>query len=212
MDGDCWCAPGALEAMAADLERHPRAVAVAGAAQTGRSRELYHRYQRDWGWVYGGLYGVRGSHVMRLRQLGIRMPVGLKGNDHFVTKLLHAPLPRTDAFEREQVVFDERAGYLFDTLSPLRPADMRIYWNRLVTYNLRQRQIPLLDGVPLDRLPENMDEVNQEILKDLGQHRRRWHPVDQAVHRKLRRMYPTPDSAFYREGLARAPKVDVLHP
>jgi len=208
-DGDCWCSPRALEIMAECLSANPQATAVAGVPQSGRSRATYHRYQRDWGWVYGGLYGVRGDHLMKMRDLGVRLPLGLKGNDHFITKLMHAPLPNTTQRVPEQVVFDERAGYCFDTLRPWRPADLRLYWNRLVTYDLRQRQIPLLNDLPLDELPETVDDVNRQILNRLETDPRRRRPVVRAVRRRLQRMYPTPEADCYAGRLAKLPEVTI---
>jgi len=202
MDGDCRCSPQALEKMAACLERSPQAVAVGGVPQSGRSRAIYRQYQKDWGWVFGNLYAVRHEHLAHIRDAGLRLPIGLKGNDHFVTRFLHAPLPDTSGRVPSQVVFDEDAGYLFDCLDPFSLADARIYWNRLIVYRLRQRQIPLLNDLPLDQLPEAVDQVNRQILTEISRGPMRYlHPIEFALYRRLRRMYSSENAMFYGDKL-----------
>jgi len=212
MDGDCWCSPKAIAKMLTLLWDNPQATVVAGTPQSGRNRHKYIQLQREHGWVFGGLYGVRTERLQEIRRRELRLPIGLKGNDHFVTRMVLAPLPNLRDRDPKQAVLNEQAGYVCDPLRPYHPGELRAYWNRQITYELRQRQIPLLQPLALDELPETVDEVNQRILADLRKSGTAWHPVRRAVRRKLERMYPTPDAAFYRDKLrtAEPPVVGTL--
>ena len=87
MDGDCHCAPGSIYHMAKCLSAQSSATAVAAVPQSGRHRRRYIQLQHQLGWLFGNLYGVAGHQIRRLREYSLRLPIGLKGNDHFITRL-----------------------------------------------------------------------------------------------------------------------------
>lgn len=210
MDGDCWCSPKSLERMLDVLRENPQATSVAGTPQSGRNRRLYIDHQKKRGWIFGNLYGIRKQRIREIRQRELKLPVGLKGNDHFITRMVLAPLPNLRDRVAELSVYDENAGYLFDKLQPYRRRDLNIYFNRMVTYELRQRQIPYLQPLALDELPDTVDEINQKILADLRSQGALWHPVQRAVRKRLERMYPAADTAFYREKCRTAGRPVIL--
>jgi glycosyltransferase involved in cell wall biosynthesis len=209
MDGDVRCAPGSLARMHDVLAGDEQATAIAGWPLSGRNREAYRKLITERGWLFGNLYAVKSSHLSRLRDLNIRLPVGLFGNDHVITRFMQsrldrlpAELPRVAAnsteAEKAQVIYDPRAGYTFDSLNPLRPRDWRLYWRRQVRYRWRRHQLVKLRPLRVDELPRTMDGVNKQVLAELAAAGPwRLGPLDRAVLRRLRRMYPTPESVHY---------------
>ncbi len=197
MDGDVRCRPGTLECMAEQLLAHPEASVFAGAPQSGRNREYYKDIQRRWNWVYGNLYGVAAHRIKRIVGLGLRLPLGLKGNDHVITQLLTGDLPTREPRLASRMLVSSDLGYEFDPLQPFKIEDLKIYWRRRVTYCLRQFQIVELEK-NLNELPETMDAINRAILTQLNRRSLVVHPIERAVRSRLRRLYPTADAAFYQ--------------
>jgi glycosyltransferase involved in cell wall biosynthesis len=197
-DGDVTCSPGSLEQMQKKLLENDAAVAMAGWPMSGRNKKHYQRYIRDWHWLYGNLYAVKSTQLAKIRAAEARLPLGLCGNDHFITKFMAARSLNPTELDWGQNIYHPTAGYCFKTLRPWRWNDWKTYWNRLVTYTLRQLQIPELDDVPLNELPATMDAVNLGILARLESTRLDlMHLLTRGVRRRLRRMYPTPDAAYF---------------
>lgn len=188
MDGDVTVSADAFAYMVRALSESPTVTAVAGMPQAGRGRDTYSRYIRERGWVFGNLYGVRHSHLQNLIRTGIRLPLGLRGNDHFITRILQSDLHAPWLERRERITFDGRAGYVFPSLNPLKPADVGLYYRRRVTYRLRELQLAHIADAPLSSLPADMSAINQRILHSLTASPSRHHSLlDRAVIRRLKR-------------------------
>lgn len=167
MDGDVTCGEGSLSAMTQELLGHPGANAIAGLPLSGRNRSHYERLVRTKGWLFGNLYGVRWEHLLRLRELAIKLPLGLCGNDHFITRIMSSDLDPTWREDRLRIHWREGAGYAFESLQPYRARDIRTYWRRSVTYRLRALQLAKIHDLSLSQLPATMEEINRAILTEL---------------------------------------------
>lgn len=174
MDGDVRCSSHAIATMRAKLLASDHATAIAGVPCSGRSRLFYQTYIEKWGWLYGNLYGVKRTQLQNLVAAGLRLPLGLRGNDHFITRFMHSDLAPPWAEDRRRVIFDPNAGYLFDRLMPFRPRDIRLYYRRRVIYRWRELQLALIAEIPLTNLPPDMTEVNRRIREDLEQSKVGW--------------------------------------
>ncbi len=204
-DGDVICSPGALTKMQARLLSDERSTAIAGMPLSGRNRRVLQRYIREWHWLFGGLYAAKGTHLARLREAAVRLPLGLCGNDHFITKIMAARSFEPTELDWRQNLHHTEEGFFFPSLQPYRWRDWKTYWKRNVTYALRQLQIVELDERPLTQLPATMDEVNRRILARLKASRLRLSDVfGRAARRRLCRMYPTPDTAYLDRLLPRS--------
>ena len=199
MDGDVTCPPGVLAAMQAELLAHPMASAMGGLPLTGRSRERYIELATRWRWIYGNLYAMAGERLRQIRTACLRLPIGLAGNDHYISEFARADLAGDRIPWEDRVVYRRGLGYQFESLQPWRPDDARLYWRRLVRYQLREYQLLKLQKVPsLHALPAHMDDVNKSILADLAEDpKRHLHPIVRGVWRRLRHMYPDVTSTFY---------------
>lgn len=199
MDGDVRSAPGSFARMLATLSACDHATAVAGLPLSGRNREVYSRYVRDRGWIFGNLYALRQSHLAKLVARNIRLPLGLRGNDHMITRFAHSDLGPPWHEDPTRVVYDESAGYCFDSLQPFRARDVRIYFRRKITYRLRELQLKRIWDIPLDQLPEDMDDINRDILRQLRSTRvGLFDNSTRQVIKRLERMYPHEGASFYR--------------
>ena len=199
MDSDVTCSPGALELMTRRLQDTPEARAIGGLPMSGRKREYYRKIALQWHWLYGNLYAVRTSHLQKVAAAGVRLPLGLRGNDHVITRVVKSDIGG-DWIERDEwLIHDDRAGYEFPSLQPFRWRDIRVYTNRMVIYEWRRRQLLAIDipPWPLSDLPRDMDFVNRRILKDLNDRLLPGDVIGWALRKRLRRMYPSGDSAFY---------------
>jgi len=204
MDGDVRVGPGAIAGLSRRLAEAPGAYACAGLPLSGRNRESMARLVIERRWVFGNLYGVRGSHLARLRGAGFRLPLGLMGNDHVITRAMKTALPNAEDVDHERVVWADGVGYAFDSLSPWKLEDVRIYQRRRVTYALRAEQLTLMGTCPLDRLPATMDPINRRVLARLSSMTLAPWDLRAAVRRKLMGWYPDLETSRYRPMLSRA--------
>jgi glycosyltransferase involved in cell wall biosynthesis len=199
MDGDVWVAPGSLPRMHAALLADPQAAAIGGVPLAGRNRRHLLDLMLERKWIYGNLYAMRGRTIAGFREFGLRLPLGLMGNDGAITHALKAPLPEHRTLDEDRIIHDRDAGYRFHSLQPFIPGDVKVYLKRRVTYWLRELQFLQIGRLRLDRMPATMDEVNRNILDSLRRARR---PLDIAVRHRLARQYGRDGSRpFYGEKL-----------
>lgn len=163
MDSDCWVIPDSLPQMVRRLREEPELNAVAGLPfggwRGGRLRHLVTHHR----WIFGGLYAVRHTHLKAIQDQGVRLPVGLYGNDHFVTQIMWSD-SRFETVDAQRVASYPGSGFGFDRLSPWRRRDWRAYVGQQIRYRHREFQIARLRGTNLRQLPATMDDVNREIL------------------------------------------------
>lgn len=94
MDGDVTLTPDTLPLLASALDQVPSAEAAGAMPATGRDRDAWRRRMVENGMLAGNCYALRGSFVKALREREVRMPVGLIGEDFFVSWLVASDLWR----------------------------------------------------------------------------------------------------------------------
>jgi len=203
MDGDVQVTPGSIGVMQNVLREQPDANAVAGFPHSGRNREKLSRQLVEFRNIFGNLYAVRTERLMRIRELGLRLPLGACGNDHLITRLMKSDFDGSGRLRHERVAYHPDAGYAFRSLSPCRPRDVRIYLKRRVTYALRHAQLVRIGELPVEQLPPTTDETNRDIRDCLaGGGHREIHPLERGgLVRRLGRMYPEAESAYFADRL-----------
>jgi glycosyltransferase involved in cell wall biosynthesis len=164
MDGDVRLERDALVLLASALSEHPSAQAAGGMPATGRDRDRWRTRMVEHGTLAGNLYALRGSFVECLRQRHVRMPVGLIGEDLFVSWLVAEQLGRTTSLaEGPLCIFSSGAEFSFRSLSPLRLGDYRIYLRRKWRYTHRALQLEMLmhvlRGSGLAAMPGHVNEL-----------------------------------------------------
>lgn len=164
MDGDVRLEADALPLLASVYETSPTVNAVGAMPTTGRDREAWRERMVRNRSLAGNLYSLRGSFVSAVRARQIRMPIGLFGEDSFVSWLAEHDLG--DSLARDpspRCLFQPSAGFAFDSLSPWRPRDYRIYLRRKWRYARRSVQhemlMPMIDRHGLTILPAHIEDV-----------------------------------------------------
>jgi hypothetical protein len=105
--------------------------------------------------LVANLYALRGSFVDRLRIQGVRIPLKLEGDDGLIGALIKWDLdPQHNGFDNARIQPCADAGFAFQPVSVLRPADWKMYWKRAVRYGRRRYEFSLLAG-PLKRVGLN---------------------------------------------------------
>jgi glycosyltransferase involved in cell wall biosynthesis len=186
MDGDMRCSERAVERTVAALRAKPEANALAGVPMSGRNRAEYVRIMTEWGWLFGCYYALQGRHLARIRVTGVRLPIGVFGDDHFVTRIARSSLDGDWDEAASRLLIDPEIGYVFDSLRPWSPRDLRLYLRRRVSYFLRQRQLDVLDAVPLRELPRDTRALDARLIETLRTDPRfAWSPWTRPAIRRL---------------------------
>jgi glycosyltransferase involved in cell wall biosynthesis len=163
MDGDVEILPGALNALAEQLSADPYANAISALPATGRSgRKSVAEGERG---IWGGLYCLRGSFLTRLQQANVRIPVGLVGDDGLVAALVMWDLETRRPWDRRRIAanLNPNARFRFTPLSPLNPAQVRLYYRRLIRYSIRRYQNKMIGWVlkegGIESMPAHVAEL-----------------------------------------------------
>lgn len=145
MDGDATVVPGSFRAMAEALRGNPHAHAASAVPASGRNIARDAREILEERGLVANLYALRGAFVERLRELSVRIPLGLEGDDGLIGALIKWDLaPERNGFDHERIVPCANAAFTFEPISPLRPADWKIYWKRAIRYGRRGYEFQLL--------------------------------------------------------------------
>lgn len=146
MDGDVTLEPGSMPLLASALVEIPSAHAAGGMPATGRDRDPWRQRMVQNAMLAGNYYALRGSFIGCLQERGVRIPLGLIGEDFLVSWLVSNDDWRGDSprVNGPHCVFHTDALFSFRSLSPWRPADIRTYLRRKWRYTLRAVQHQML--------------------------------------------------------------------
>lgn len=164
MDGDARAVPGSFTAMARALEANPYAHAASAVPASGRNVERDRRELIAERGLVANLYALRGSFVSRLRQLSVRIPLKLEGDDGLIGALIKWDLdPKRNARDDMRIVACPDAAFEFEAMSLARLSDWRAYWKRAVRYGRRRYEFqllgPELKAKGLSGLPGDISEL-----------------------------------------------------
>lgn len=145
MNGDARALPGCFTAMDRALEMEPHANAASTGPASGRNARRARQELLDRHGLYANLYALRGSFVERLRALSVRMPLNFEGDDGLLGALVKWDLaPGRNPLDDRRIAPCAEAGFEFDSMSPLRPADWKAYWKRMIRYGRQKYEFQLL--------------------------------------------------------------------
>jgi len=175
---------------------------VAGLPLRGWRRRALQRLVSQWRWILGCLYCLDHGHLEAIRSHRVHLPVGLFGNDHFITRIAWSDRQFTDT-DPKRVRCCKGKGFGYDPVMPWRARDLRRFVSQQIRYRHRELQIARLLGTNPRALPETMDEINREILALLrGQKvpgfeaavmnlQRRHSIYDKPLRNRLEALYPS---------------------
>jgi glycosyltransferase involved in cell wall biosynthesis len=179
VDGDVRVARGALGALAGALAARPGVNGAAALPEGGRHAEAFARDIIAEHALPGNLYALSGNFVDRIRARGLRLPVGLIGDDSWVGALALMDLDPARGWLRSRVAVCRDARFEYDPLQWHRPANVRLYLRRRIRYALRTWQTVMLRGYIEERglaaLPGHVRELYRDYA-DLC--RMQWRGLD----------------------------------
>lgn len=193
IDGDMLVMPNSFAALYRVLSTSSEARAAGALPTTGRDRTGWSTRMMVLGRLPGGLYALKGDFVAELRERGVRIPVGLIGEDFFLSCLVKNQLTTRGLVQPSpRLIFAADAGFAFRPLSLVRPQDWLIYARRLVRYQVREHQLMMLlhylETQPHEGLPP---DVVMLYHRSAQLPRYRWRgrvtPFDMLAVRQIRR-------------------------
>jgi glycosyltransferase involved in cell wall biosynthesis len=145
MDGDARIVPHSLSGLAHGLDAHPHAHAASAPPASGRSITKDRHILIKEHHLVANLYALRGSFVEQLQANGVRLPLGLEGDDGLLGALVKWDLdPANDDFDDDRIIPCPDTGFIFDSMSILKLSEWRSYWRRAVRYGRRRYEFQLL--------------------------------------------------------------------
>ena len=164
MNGDVTVAKGSFAALARALREEPQAHAASAVPVGGRNAERYRRQILKTHGLVANLYALRGAFIDRLRALAVRLPLNFEGDDGLIGYLVKCDLaPELNPPDDRRIAPRAAAGFAFESLSALRPADWKAYWKRLVRYGRSGYEFkllgPLLKSRGIAGLPADITEL-----------------------------------------------------
>jgi glycosyltransferase involved in cell wall biosynthesis len=166
IDGDVVVSPGSFRELMETLQRMSEANAAGALPLTGRDRTGWSRRMISFGLLAGGLYAIPEGFMADLRNREVRLPMGLIGDDLFVSCLAKGASSRREfLLPNHKLVFAVDAGFSFESLDVTRPGDWAKYVRRLVRYRIRDHQLKMLlqhlEVDPLSALPSDVQTLYQ---------------------------------------------------
>lgn len=164
MDGDARAVHGSFTVMARALRDNPHAHAASAVPASGWNLERDRQKILDNHGLVANLYSLRGGFVDRLRALAVRIPLRLEGDDGLIGALVKWDLaPEQQGFDQQRVVPCANAAFSFESMSPKRLTDWKMYWKRAVRYGRLRYEFQLLGTVLKARgiagLPSDIAEL-----------------------------------------------------
>jgi hypothetical protein len=160
MDGDVTCGKNTLSLLAEEFSIVTRAEAVGAMPSTGRDRDAWRQRMVHGNMLAGNCYALSAQFVNYVRAKQVRIPIGLIGEDFFVSWLVSNNAWRDDHLDNEgaRCVFHSKAEFAFRSLSLLKLSDYTLYIRRKWRYTLRSIQYQMLmeylsyepDNIPID--------------------------------------------------------------
>jgi glycosyltransferase involved in cell wall biosynthesis len=164
MDGDATAASGAFKAMARGLMETPYANAAAAVPFSGRNAERDREAMLKEHALVANLYALRGDFVERLRAQAVRVPLKLEGDDGMIGAFVKWDLkPTTNGTDDKRIVVCADAGFRFESFTPTRLSDWKVYWKRAVRYGRRNYEFrllgPLIESQGMSAVPVDVTDV-----------------------------------------------------
>lgn len=192
VDGDVVVAPNAFRELYDSLIKSSEAVAAGGLPASGRSCDAWSDRMVRTGRLAGCFYALHGDFLADLREQGIRIPVGLIGEDFYVTCLAKGEISLNGInCSTPRVVFNPKALFTFDSFSPRNPKHWWVYLNRLIRYQVREYQLFMLfflmESKSLKEIPADVQTLYGQVGRlPKYRWRGRMTPIDMIAVWKIR--------------------------
>lgn len=167
-DGDMEVAAGSIAAFLRRFAEEPHANGCSGLPVSGRSRDSFRAKLIRNREMAGNLYALRASCLAAFRALGVRLPVGIFGEDGLVTTLVKYDLDPRGRRDDQRIIAADGAGFGYPPLSPWRLHDWRTYHRRRMRYAVRRLQAVMLYELLRERGLEAMPAHVVDLYRQRG--------------------------------------------
>ncbi len=138
---------------------------VAGYPLSGRNLSFYKMLVEERACFFGNLYGASKQYIEMVRAKEFKLPIGLNWIDSFLTKAANTDIEFLPDNLPSRVIFKKGVGFKFESLSPFKIDDLKLYKNRIARYELGKIQEIYLDSINVSDWPKSMVEINRDIMK-----------------------------------------------
>lgn len=147
VDGDAEVAPGSIDALAKALSENPNANAAAALPLNGRSVASYRLESQRLHGMFGDLYALRGSFLLRMKEAGIRLPEDLIGDDSLIGALAKTDLGHEIGWVNDRIISCPEAGFYCESATLWNLRSLRMQYGRMINYSVRHFQNAIISGV-----------------------------------------------------------------
>lgn len=171
VDGDAEALPGSVAALAAMLEANPKANAAAGLPMNGRRVAVYQQQMRHEHGLFGDLYALPGSFLARMKDMAVRLPDDVVGDDGLICAMAKTDLADESHWDDTRVVVCEQAGFLCAPVRLASPLSWRMQYRRMINYSVRHFQNRMISIIMREAgpagLPRSMTDIYPKMLPGL---------------------------------------------
>jgi hypothetical protein len=167
-----------FERLSTALATHPHARAATGIPTMGRSADRQTRFQIEISGIHGNLYALSREAVLKIRESGFRLPLGLYRTDPTLESCLKFDFdPSAHAWNKHRVVVVTDATWRRRVSSPWRIADWVAHWRRMIRQaqgDVEQQALKTFFVIDKKR-PSELPETAEELLRQwIGRFPSRW--------------------------------------
>jgi glycosyltransferase involved in cell wall biosynthesis len=138
---------------------------IAGMPLSGRNLEFYQSLVTERFCFFGNLYGMHQRYLRLVKEKKFKLPIGLNWIDSFLTKAANTDIQFIPQNLPDRVIHLEGVGFHFDSLSPFKLDDIKLYKNRIARYELGKIQETYLDDIDSNKWPATMHKINLSIAE-----------------------------------------------
>lgn len=157
---------------------------IAGYPLSGRNVEFYQMLVEQRACFFGNLYGASNTYLEMVREKEFYLPIGLNWIDSFLTKAANTDIQFLNYNLPNKVIYEKGVGFEFDSLSPLKLDDIKLYKNRIARYELGKIQEVYLDSLDISQWPKTMHEINLKIRSAFASDAKHLGPIKKYLVKK----------------------------
>lgn len=168
LDADVKFTSQAFPKMYSTLIRDVNANAIAGLPFSGRNIKQYEMMVKNYNCLFGNCYGLKHNFIQLIRKKHFRLPIGLGWIDSAITKVVNRDIEDIPNSKIGKVIYHQKCGYTFKSLSPFSISDIKLYMNRITRYRLGKMQEKYLEKISFLDWPYSLYDINQRVLEDIN--------------------------------------------
>lgn len=165
VDGDAEVAAGSIAALASALYSNPHTNAASALPLNGRKAWHYRQAMRREHGLFGDLYALRGDFLARMKEMHIRLPDDLVGDDGLLAAMAKTDLENEENWDDSRVVVCEGAGFLCEPVGRFDPLGWRLQYRRMINYSVRHVQNRMISKIMRSEGPAGLPKLMQDIYR-----------------------------------------------